>query len=86
MHLPAILDLGAATPLWTNLVATRGAALTLDASRVERLGAPCLQVLMAAAVSWRADGKGFTIADPSPAFLNSLRLMGAEHLLAAEAS
>jgi anti-anti-sigma regulatory factor len=42
------LDLTAAAPLKAQLLAARGTPLSLDASAVRRIGAQCLQVLLAA--------------------------------------
>jgi chemotaxis protein CheX len=76
--LPAVLDLKAARPLASELLARRGGALCLDASRVERLGALCLQVLLSARLTWDADGKPLTLKDPSPVFEEQFRRFGAE--------
>jgi len=51
MQLASNLDLAAAKPLWTELVATRAQPIEIDASNVERLGGLCLQVLLAALMS-----------------------------------
>ncbi|PSJ49581.1 STAS domain-containing protein [Pseudaminobacter soli (ex Li et al. 2025)] len=75
-ELPAVLDLKAAPALAACLAALRGAPLALDAGRVERLGGQCLQVLLAASHGWRADAAALTLSQPSPAFLDGLRLMG----------
>ena len=80
MHLPQILDLGAAAPLRESLGAARGQALHLDASNVERFGGLCLQVLLAARTQWRADGVDFSIVNPSAAFAEGVRLMAAYDL------
>jgi chemotaxis protein CheX len=81
MRLPGILDFTAAKPLWESLTAARGQALALDASEVERLGAPCLQVLLAAKSAWAADNTEFHIAAPSPAFVAAASTMGFDHNL-----
>lgn len=75
MQLPQMLDLSAAAPLQQTLLAARGSPIVIDASQVERLGALCLQVLLAAKATWRADGHAFAIAAPSAAFLEGVRLM-----------
>lgn len=80
MRLAQILDLAAATPLWSSLCDARGAPLHLDASEVERIGGLCLQVLLAAQAQWRADGVEFSIVSPSAAFSDGLRLMAASDL------
>ncbi len=45
----------AAAALQQQFLARRGTAVRVDASRVERLGGLCLQVLLAAAAAWAAD-------------------------------
>lgn len=86
MRLPAILDFGAARPLWSELCAARGQALHLDASSVERLGGLCLQVLLAARAQWQADGAEFAIDNPSAAFLDAAALLAAPDLAPLEAA
>jgi chemotaxis protein CheX len=49
IELPDVLDLKAATPLTVEFLSMRGRPLDVDASRVERLGGQCLQVLLSAA-------------------------------------
>ncbi|UPT64460.1 MAG: STAS domain-containing protein [Hyphomonadaceae bacterium JAD_PAG50586_4] len=84
MKLAQRLDLGAAAPLKQALLAARGAAIAIDASDVEHLGALCLQALLAAKAAWANDSCAFRIIDPSPAFLEAGRLMMGEHRLAEE--
>lgn len=55
--------------LQTALLGLRGRPVELDASGVARLATPCVQVLIAAARSWREDGLGFALATPSPEML-----------------
>ena len=71
------LDMRAAAPLLDEVRRRRGAPLTLDGSRVERLGGQCLQVLLAARTAWAADGHGFAIFNPSTALKDGWALMGA---------
>jgi chemotaxis protein CheX len=75
------LDLAAARPLRDALIARRGAALEIDASDVRRLGAPCLQVLVAARQDWDDAGVTLRFTARSPEFDEALRLMGACDLL-----
>jgi len=79
--LPAHLDLAAAAPLKAALLARRGGDLTLDGSSVSRLGALCLQVLLAAAATWRSDGRAFEVSSPSPGLEEGLLRMGARDML-----
>jgi chemotaxis protein CheX len=71
------LDMTAAAPLAAELRAVRGAPISLDASGVRRVGAQCLQVLLAAQTAWAAEGVAFDVIDPSPEFSDGLALMGA---------
>lgn len=74
--LPEILDLKAAAPLASEFLRRRGTDLGVDASQVRRLGAQCLQVLLSAAMTWKADEATLSFADPSPDFLDGLTKLG----------
>jgi chemotaxis protein CheX len=74
------LDLTAAAPLAAELLAARGKPAILDASGVQRLGAQCLQVLLAARALWSSDGQPWRLIDPSPEFTDAATLMGCPHL------
>ena len=78
--LPAVLDLNAAGPLASVLLARRGSPLVVDGAAVERMGAQCLQVLLAARKTWEADGQPFQLAAPSNALTEALAAFGAESL------
>lgn len=82
LTLAPILDLNAAAPLRSDLLARQGQPILLDASQVQRLGGLSLQVLLAAQVAWSVDGHQFAIANPSPAFMDAVGLFGAADLLA----
>ncbi|OJF94259.1 STAS domain-containing protein [Pararhizobium antarcticum] len=86
LSLPPILDLNEASALRGKLVALRGNSLVVDASAVERVGALCLQVLMAGARSWEEDKKSFTFTKVSDAFTKTTQLIGVniDHLMAKE--
>lgn len=58
-----------AAPLQATLLGLRGRPVELDAGGVARLGTPCVQVLLAAARSWREDGLRLALADPSAEML-----------------
>ena len=79
--LPAVLDLNAAGPLASVLLARRGSPLVVDGSAVERMGAQCLQVLLAARQTWEADGLSFQLAAPSNAMTEALAAFGAACLV-----
>ena len=87
--LAEVLDLTAAAPLAQAILARRGSALSLDASKVHRVGAQCLQVLLAAAQTWRTDGMRLSLDKPSEEFVEGSRLLGItldQHLAEAEAA
>ncbi len=79
--LPPVLDLTAAGPLASDLLMRRGSPLVVDGSAVERLGAQCLQVLLAARATWAADGHSFTVEAPSDALAATLAALGAADLM-----
>ncbi len=74
------LDMRAAAPLLVALRQRRGETLRLDGSSVERLGALCLQVILAAQAAWATDGNAFEIYNPSTALTDTWSLMGADPL------
>jgi chemotaxis protein CheX len=77
------LDLTAAAPLKAQLLAARGTPLSLDASAVRRIGAQCLQVLLAARATWSQDGHLIEVVSPSPEFAETVALMGCPTLAVA---
>jgi chemotaxis protein CheX len=80
VKLPALLDLGAAASLRSNLMAARGAPLEIDGGDVDRLGGLCLQVLLSAKATWAADGYPLRFTNASPSMSEALRLMAAADL------
>jgi chemotaxis protein CheX len=76
LRLPEILDLTYAAPLAESLLAMRGAEVSLDAAEVQRVGAQCVQVIMSAIATWRADDVALCINDPSREFRDALSLLG----------
>jgi len=68
LELPEVLDLKAAASLHAQIMGLRGAPLTIDASKVQRLGGLCLQVLLAAETAWKTDDQTLSLAQPSPEF------------------
>ena len=81
LPLPSKMDAGAAPGLKALLLECRGRPLAVDASDVQQMGALCLQVLLSAQKSWRREGLGFVVQNPSPAFRDSVASLGAETLL-----
>lgn len=79
VHLPSHCDRAAALALYPELLEAMGAKATpIDASKVERLGQPMLQLLVSAATS----GSGIALRDPTPQFLDAIRMAGLGELLA----
>ena len=77
LQLEPVLDLGAAERLHARLTELRGQPLDIDASQVERLGGLCLQVLISARDTWRADGQSAVIGQASTAFDDAWSLFAA---------
>ena len=84
LTLEAVLDLAAAAPLRASLLAHRGQDLDLDGALVRRVGGQCLQVLLSAERTWRADGRTLRLRNPSQPCREALALMQAGPLLGAE--
>ena len=78
IELPENLDMPVAAQLADQISKHVGEPLALDAQRVNRLGASCLQVMLAAARTWKAEGDPLTLHNPSPRFLEDLNLLGLE--------
>ena len=76
LELPEALDLPAAASLAGSLLKLVGEDLEVDARNVQRLGASCLQVLLSAARTWKAEGASLTLAHGSERFIDDLRLLG----------
>jgi chemotaxis protein CheX len=76
LALSETLDLRAAGPLAASLLAARGGAIKLDASRVRSIGAQCMQVIFSARQTWDRDGQSLTIVNPTADFLDALTVAG----------
>ena len=76
VELVAALDLNVAGPLAEALHKAMGEDVVLDGSKVQRLGAPCLQVLLSAAVTWSTEGDSLTLENPTARMIEDLRLLG----------
>jgi chemotaxis protein CheX len=76
LELPPVLDLVAASALLEAFLRRRGERLVVDGGAVQRLGAQCLQVLMAARAAWAADEQNFRFKNGSEDFLATLELLG----------
>ena len=77
LSLPAVLDLAQADALKQALLPMRGQSVVIDASRVERLGGLCLQVLISAQQTWASDGHTLRIDDVSREFADQWNAFGA---------
>ncbi|MBB6488003.1 MULTISPECIES: STAS domain-containing protein [Rhizobium] len=86
ISLAAVLDLNEASTLRGKLMGMRGSNVVIDASGVERVGALCMQVIMAAAKTWDEDKLSFTFSKVSDAFQKTMQMIGVDisHLLAKE--
>lgn len=76
IELSKVLDLVAAPLLLENFLQKKGNNLQVSADQVQRVGAQCLQVLLASRKAWEADGFDLSIVNPSEAFTEALTLMG----------
>lgn len=78
LKLPAVMDIRAAEPLLTSLQEAlgRGARLVIDATAVDRLSTPCVQVLIGAAQQMEQSNIAFTIKNPSDAFVSGFDDLG----------
>jgi chemotaxis protein CheX len=74
--LASVLDLRAAAPLTEELLEQRGDDLIIDASKVERIGAPCFQVLLSAVKTWAVAGHTIALFDESSAFSEAATHLG----------
>jgi chemotaxis protein CheX len=76
IRLPDRLDLSTIGPLADTLRQHIGTALGVDASGVSHMGGLGAQVLLSAAVTWRATGQPLTLIDPSPEFVAQAAELG----------
>lgn len=76
LSLATVLDLNEATNLHGKLMSLRGSDLVIDASSVERVGAQCVQVLMAAKKIWEEDKLTFKFSKVSDSFNKTMQLIG----------
>jgi chemotaxis protein CheX len=76
LGLPPVLDLVAAPILLEAFLGWRGRKLAVDGRGVQRLGAQCLQILLAARAAWAADDQELVVENCSEDFLAALDLLG----------
>ncbi len=74
LRLPTVVDTAVAQSLKSEMLLPfyAGEGLSVDASEVERISTPGLQLLWSAAASFRASGLDLSIQCPSQAFLAAL--------------
>ncbi|GLH81196.1 hypothetical protein SSBR45G_61050 [Bradyrhizobium sp. SSBR45G] len=78
--LPQMLDLTQATQLREEMIRIVNAgSVVLDASGVERMSTPCVQILLAAARGARAANKSFKIKQASELFRTAIADLGLRH-------
>ena len=82
LPLPAVLDMRQASEIAQAMRSVRGRPLIVEAQHVERLGGLCLQVLLAADLTWSRDGVPMSLESPSRAFRDAAHLFNATSLLA----
>ena len=70
------LDLPAARPLADAISEHKGNDLKLDAAQVTHVGGLCLQVILSAANTWRAEGHNLHVTPRSEEFDNALNVFG----------
>ncbi|MFB2549692.1 STAS domain-containing protein [Ensifer soli] len=76
LKLAPVLDLNEASALHGRLTELKGSPVVIDASAVERSGALCVQVLIAARNAWERDKLSFTFGKVSDAFRKTTQLIG----------
>lgn len=77
--LPPVADLTEAGPLKERMLQAlaAGTDMTIDASTVQRVSSPCLQMLVAGKQAFaKADGPTLVIVDPSQAFRETVSVLG----------
>jgi chemotaxis protein CheX len=70
------LDLAASSGLLTTLRSREEDEVILDMSQVKHLGSLCLQVLLSAGISFRAQGRSISFINVSDRVVDQLRVMG----------
>lgn len=70
------LDTAAAAALRDEVAALKDDDLVIDASKVEQIGALCLELLMSVAALWKQAGKSVTFDSPSEQFTHDLERLG----------
>lgn len=81
---PGSLTAGAVAELRGALEAARGKDAAIDLSGVETIGGLCLELVLAAQATWRAEGRTLSLEAPSAAFMRDAATLGATQALGLE--
>jgi len=84
LQLPAVADLTFAATLkdMSERALSAGTGLVVDASGVQRISSPCLQILASAATAFtKAGGPVLVFSDPSTDFLETVSMLGLDSAL-----
>ncbi|WP_298723103.1 STAS domain-containing protein [uncultured Ferrovibrio sp.] len=78
LGLVASMDLRAAEPLLHSFheIMAQGGKVVIDASAVDRLSTPCVQILLSAAQHMEQNGISFVIKSPSDSFVTAFDDLG----------
>ncbi|MFZ2103600.1 MAG: STAS domain-containing protein [Oricola sp.] len=76
LTLPVSLQGEQATYVADLLLSARGNPVAVDASAVERIDTPCIQVLLSAARLWREEGVALELSGESGVFTENLNTLG----------
>jgi len=76
LALQEVMDLRAAAPLAARLLAAQGSSLVLDGSKVRRIGAQCMQLIVSAHLTWERDGLNLTLARASAELVEAFEIAG----------
>ena len=76
--LSPVLDITASEPLRDSLLeaSASGRKVVIDASAVERLSTPCIQVILAAGRSFKEQGLEYSLFSPSETFVSAFDDLG----------
>ena len=78
IKLPRSLNGAFVSDLSDALHASRGHALTIDASNVEHVGGLCAQLLLSARKTWRAEDRKFRFCNATEHFVRDIELLGCQ--------
>lgn len=79
--LPPVMTLEDCQDLHAFLQQSRGIPIALNCAAVTRVTGPAAQMMQFAAQVWEREDVGFTLADPSEGFVQTLETLGMASLL-----